>query len=119
MPDELKVLSIFTDVFDCFFRFVADILDQQNDYSERDFWQQVSECVISYQQSHPELKEKFTKYDLFSADFTLSCLNRLQLSNNQQMIDLADPAKNLKFEGKLINPIAVFNPIKKDNSVII
>ena len=54
--DELKVLSIFTNVFDCFFRFVADILDQQNDYSERDFWQQVADCVISYQQSHPELK---------------------------------------------------------------
>lgn len=119
VPDELKILSIFTDVFDCFFRFVADILDQQNDYSEQDFWQQVAECVISYQQSHPELKDKFIKYDLFSADFTLSCLNRLQLSNNQQMIDLADPAKNLKFEGKLINPIAVFNPVKKDNSVTV
>jgi len=119
VPYELKILSIFTDVFDCFFRFVADILDQQNDYSERDFWQQVAECVISYQQSHPELKEKFTKYDLFSVDFTLSCLNRLQLSNNQQMIDLADPAKNLKFVGKLINPIAEFNPVRKDNSVTV
>jgi hypothetical protein len=35
-----------------------------------------------------------------------SCLNWLQLSNNQQMVDLADPAKNLKFAGTLKNPIS-------------
>lgn len=27
VPDELKTLSIFTDVFDCFLRFLGDILD--------------------------------------------------------------------------------------------
>lgn len=34
------------------------------------------------------------------------CLNWLQLSNNQQMVDLADPAENLKFAGTLKNPIS-------------
>jgi siderophore synthetase component len=43
---------------------------------------------------------------MFAPEFTRSCLNRLQLANNQQMINLADPAENLKFAGTLNNPIA-------------
>ncbi len=38
--------------------------------------------------------------------FSLSCLNRLQLRNNQQMVDLADPAGALQLAGNLKNPIA-------------
>jgi hypothetical protein len=37
-----------------------------------------------------------------------SCLNRLQLRNNQQMVDLTDPAGNLQFAGTLRNPVAAF-----------
>lgn len=39
-------------------------------------------------------------------EFARSCLNRLQLGNNQQMLDLANPAGNLKFAGTLRNPLA-------------
>jgi siderophore synthetase component len=45
---------------------------------------------------------------MFGAEFTHSCLNRLQLANNQQMINLSDPAQNLKFAGTLENPIAAY-----------
>lgn len=55
----------------------------------------------------PWLK-KFKKFDLFKADFVRTCLNRLQMANNQQMIDLDDREKNLKFAGTLVNPIHVF-----------
>lgn len=106
VPEELKVLSIFTDLFDCIFRFMAAILDEQGGFPESRFWQLVAECVHDYQGAHPQLADKFHRHDLFAPEFTRSCLNRLQLANNQQMIDLADPAGNLQFHGTLINPIA-------------
>lgn len=106
VPEELKVLSIFTDLFDCIFRFMAPILDEQGDLPESRFWQLVADCVHDYQAAHPELADKFRRHDLFAPEFTRSCLNRLQLANNQQMIDLADPAGNLQFHGTLVNPIA-------------
>ena len=106
VPDELKLLSIFTDVFDCIFRFISAILHQSQTLPEEAFWQAVAQCVKDYQQAHPEHAAKFARYDMFAPAFTRSCLNRLQLANNQQMINLADPAENLKFAGTLDNPIA-------------
>lgn len=108
VPDELKILSIFTDVFDGFFRFMAAILHEQGNYPQEKFWQRVAECVTDYQQAHPELTERFERYDMFSPAFTHSCLNRLQLANNRQMINLSDPSQNLKFAGQLDNPLVVF-----------
>jgi siderophore synthetase component len=54
----------------------------------------------------PELADKFKQYDMFAPEFALSCLNRLQLRNNKQMVDLADPAGALQLVGNLKNPIA-------------
>jgi siderophore synthetase component len=106
VPDELQILSIFTDVFDCFFRYLSEVLVVHAGYPEERFWQLVGECVRGYQEAHPALRERFARHDLFAPEFRLSCLNRLQLANNQQLIDLADPAKNLQFAGVLRNPIA-------------
>lgn len=108
VPEELKLLSLFTDVFDCIFRFISAILDESGTLPEETFWQAVANCVKEYQQAHPQLATKFSRYDMFTAEFTRSCLNRLQLANNQQMINLSDPAENLKFAGTLVNPIAAF-----------
>lgn len=108
VPENLKVLSIFTDVFDCIFRFISAILDESGTLPEARFWRCVAQCVHTYQQAHPQLAPKFARYNLFAPTFQLSCLNRLQLANNQQMINLADPAENLKFAGELVNPIAAF-----------
>jgi siderophore synthetase component len=109
-PDDMKVLAIFTDVFDCFFRFLAPILLESCGYAENRFWERVAECVIEYQRSHPELQGKFERLDLFSPTFVLSCLNRLQLKNNRQMVNLADPFASLTLIGTLDNPIAQFRP---------
>lgn len=46
----------------------------------------------------------FARHDLFAPDFALSCLNRLQLRNNQEMLDLADPSGGLQMAGRLVNP---------------
>lgn len=108
VPEELKLLSIFTDVFDCIFRFISAILDDSGTLPEEQFWQAVADCVKEYQQAHPQFASKFARYDLFTPAFTRSCLNRLQLANNQQMINLSDPAQNLKFAGTLVNPVARF-----------
>ncbi|MPY51460.1 IucA/IucC family protein [Streptomyces acidicola] len=106
VPEEKKLLSIFTDVFDCFFRFLAANLADEGVLAEDDFWRTVAETVREYQAQVPELSSKFEQYDMFAPEFALSCLNRLQLRNNQQMVDLADPAGALQLVGHLKNPIA-------------
>ncbi|MGY0059130.1 IucA/IucC family protein [Streptomyces sp. LZ34] len=108
VPEDKKLLSIFTDVFDCFLRFLSGILVTDGLLEEETFWRTVAECISDYQASVPELAEKFERYDMFAPDFALSCLNRLQLRNNQQMLDLQDPAGALQLIGTLENPIARF-----------
>lgn len=117
VPEDLRVLSLFTDVFDYFFRYLAAILDDAGDCPEELFWDRVAACVRGFQDSHPELAEKFARDDLFAPEFRRSCLNRLQLANNRQLIDLADPAGSLQFAGMLQNPIGrqsgVTNSVRK------
>ncbi|WP_326582600.1 IucA/IucC family siderophore biosynthesis protein [Streptomyces sp. NBC_00481] len=106
VPEDKKLLSLFTDVFDCFFRFLAANLAEEGVLDEEEFWGTVAENVRDYQRSMPELADKFAQYDMFAPEFALSCLNRLQLRNNKQMVDLADPAGALQLVGTLKNPIA-------------
>ncbi|WP_406085888.1 IucA/IucC family protein [Streptomyces virginiae] len=108
IPEDMKLLSIFTDVFDCFFRFLGAILVDEGICEEDTFWQAVADCGHEYQESMPQLAERFERYDLFAPEFQLSCLNRLQLRNNKQMVDLADPAAALQLIGNLQNPVAAF-----------
>ncbi|MFJ8051007.1 IucA/IucC family protein [Streptomyces luteogriseus] len=108
VPEDKKLLSIFTDVFDCFFRFLAANLATEGILEEDDFWHTVADVTRTYQESMPELADKFKQYDMFAPEFALSCLNRLQLRNNEQMVDLADPSGALQLVGNLRNPIAQF-----------
>ncbi|MFJ8669119.1 IucA/IucC family protein [Streptomyces sp. NPDC093600] len=108
VPEDMKLLSIFTDVFDCFFRFLGATLAAEGVLDEDAFWRTVAECVRGYQESKPELADKFAQYDMFAETFALSALNRLQLRNNKQMVDLADPSAALQLVGDLVNPIARF-----------
>ncbi|TWE11732.1 siderophore synthetase component [Rudaeicoccus suwonensis] len=110
VPHELQLLSIFTDVFDCFLRHLAAIMDDEGVLSESDFWREVAGVSAEYQREHPELADRFAEFDVFADDFALSCLNRLQLRNNQQMVDLADPAGALQLVGTLRNPLAAYRP---------
>ena len=108
VPEDVKLLSIFTDIFDGFFRFMGHILEEHANFSEVKFWKVVAANIQEYQERYPQHKVKFKQYDLFAADFQLSCLNRLQLNNHKQMIDLDDPVALLQFAGKLQNPIAAY-----------
>ncbi|WP_350273955.1 IucA/IucC family siderophore biosynthesis protein [Kribbella sp. HUAS MG21] len=106
VPEDEKLLSIFTDVFDCIFRFLSPLLDREGLLTPAEFWAVVASSVRDYQAATPELAEAFARYDLFAPEFALSCLNRLQLRNNQQMVDLTDVAGSLQFAGTLENPLA-------------
>jgi siderophore synthetase component len=108
VPEDMKLLSVFTDVFDCFFRFLGATLAAEGVVDEDTFWRTVAECVKGYQESKPELADRFAQYDMFAETFALSALNRLQLRNNKQMVDLADPSAALQLVGDLVNPIARF-----------
>ncbi|GGS46644.1 IucA/IucC family protein [Streptomyces cinerochromogenes] len=108
VPEDKKLLSVFTDVFDCFFRFLAAHLAAEGVLAEDDFWRTVAEVTRAYQEANPQLADKFRRYDMFAPEFALSCLNRLQLRDNRQMVDLADPSGALQLVGTLKNPIAGF-----------
>ncbi|NJQ03854.1 IucA/IucC family protein [Streptomyces zingiberis] len=109
-PEEERLLAIFTDVFDCFLRHLAALLVAEDVLDEEGFWRTVAETITAYQESVPELAERFARYDIFTEEFALSCLNRLQLRNNRQMVDLTDPSAALQFAGTLRNPVAPYAP---------
>lgn len=106
VPENVKTLSILTDVVDCYLRFLSAALDEAGSLDERTFWATVAERITDYQRSAPHLADRFGRYDLFAETFELSCLNRLQLRDNQQMVNLADPSEALQLVGTLPNPIA-------------
>lgn len=108
VPDGVRALSILTDVVDCFLRFLAGHLHLDGVLSEDEFWRVAAEALKDYQAAHPELAEAFERFPLFEDSFTLSCLNRLQLKNNQQMVDIENQEESLIYAGKLDNPLAAW-----------
>ncbi|WP_408897688.1 GNAT family N-acetyltransferase [Nocardioides sp. R1-1] len=105
-PDDVKALAVHTDVFDGVLRFVAAILDEDGVLPEEEFWAIARETIEEHAADHPELAEAAASYDLLRAEFRHSCLNRLQLRNTLQMVDLGDQAESLIFAGTLRNPVA-------------
>lgn len=108
VPDDYKLLGLFIDVFDGVFRHLSHLLVEHGVCTEEAFWQLVADTVHDYQAAHPALHQKFRRYDLFQPEFRHSCLNRLQLRNNLQMVNLADPASSLTMAGTLRNPLTKY-----------
>ena len=104
-PD-LAALAIHTDVFDGFLRHLGGILSGSGLLCDHHFWALVRDCITGHAADHPELAAAAETYDLLRPDFAHSCLNRLQLRNTLQMVDLADQAESLIFAGTLANPAA-------------
>lgn len=103
VDDEFRVLAIFTDVFDGFLRFLAAILDADGVLPAGEFWRLVADCVRTHGADHPQLRDRL---DFFAPTFRHSCLNRLQLRNTLQMVDLTDQAGSLIYAGTQDNPLA-------------
>ena len=106
VDQDIKSLSLHTDVFDGFLRHLAAILDEDGVVDGETFWDEVRRCVHQHADEHPDLADAAAAYDLFRPEFRHSCLNRLQLRNTLEMVDIADQAESLIYAGTLVNPIA-------------
>jgi siderophore synthetase component len=96
--EDLNRLAIFTDVFDCFFRFLSAVLVSEDMLSEDDFWSAVADCIADFQAQTPELAERFGRQDLFADRY------------NRQMIDLQRQSEQLVLVGTMDNPLAAHRP---------
>ncbi|MBO1512517.1 IucA/IucC family siderophore biosynthesis protein [Metabacillus sp. BG109] len=67
---------ILTGLFICHFRYLSNILEEEERFSEIYFWEIVREEIISYQTRFPQLKERFELFDLLRPTFTKLTLNR-------------------------------------------
>ncbi|GAA1490405.1 GNAT family N-acetyltransferase [Brachybacterium sacelli] len=102
-----KALSIFTDVFDGVLRHLSGILAADGLLSAGTFWQVVAEVLDGYEAEHPGTARGLAgDVDLRAESFAHSCLNRLQLRNTLQMVDLGDQASSLLYAGRMDNPVA-------------
>jgi siderophore synthetase component len=79
VSDQKITQFIHTGLFVVLYRYLSDILQTYADYDEADFWQQVHDVIKSYQESHPELQNRFNQFDLLRASFNKMCLNRIRL----------------------------------------
>lgn len=104
-PD-LQVLSVLTDAVDGFLRFLAAICDDDGLLPEVRFWALARRVVEQHAADNPGLAPALARLDVQRRTFPHSCLNRLQLRNTLQMVDLADQASSLIMAGELVNPLA-------------
>ena len=72
---------------------------------ETRFWALAARALDSHRDRFPQ---HWRELDLFRETFAHSCLNRLQLRNPQQMVDLTDQSASLTYAGRLENPLATF-----------
>lgn len=100
VPPEEAALAVFTDVYDGVLRFLSARLEGDGLLSGEEFWGLVRECV----QGHREEFGEHHWVDLLAPEFAHSCLNRLQLRNTLQMVDLTDQSASLVYAGTLANP---------------
>lgn len=103
VDDREKALAIFTDVFDGVLRHLAGILHVDGTLPETEFWRIAADTVDEHAAQHPDLD---SRVDLRADSFAHSCLNRLQLRNTLQMVDLTNQSASLMYAGTLANPIA-------------
>jgi len=97
-------LFILLGVFDAFFRYLSNVLHTYDGYTETEFWQQVCEVILEYQETHPALAHKFEKYNLFVPEFKRFYINSVRLLGNayEEKTSFAIPRKG----GVLQNPLA-------------
>jgi siderophore synthetase component/RimJ/RimL family protein N-acetyltransferase len=107
LPDDERALAIFTDVFDGVLRHLAAILAADGILPEETFWALVAATIDRHRDEHPDIE---SGVELRSATFAHSCLNRLQLRNTLQMVDLSNQSGSLIYAGEMANPIAVDQP---------
>ena len=110
VDSETAALSVHTDVMDGVLRHLAAILDGAGVLDADLFWAEVRASLEILRPGPDDDDDEMhgpTWEALFAPRFRHSCLNRLQLRNTRQMVDLTDQAGSLQFAGTLDNPLAV------------
>ncbi|QFU84414.1 IucA/IucC family protein [Natronorubrum aibiense] len=75
-PPEGLCQFIFCGLFVCVLRYVVDLLEEHENYSEERFWTHARKTILDYQSKFPELEERFELFDLLQPEFTKLSLNR-------------------------------------------
>jgi siderophore synthetase component len=75
-PPEGLTQFILTGLFICHFRYLSNILQENEQFSEHRFWSIVREEILSYQRRFSHLQERFKLFDLLRPTFTKLTLNR-------------------------------------------
>ncbi|MCY8032636.1 IucA/IucC family protein [Bacillus sonorensis] len=105
-PPEGLVQFIFTGLFICHLRYVANILENYDLLSEKHLWKALADAILDYQRQFPELQERFELFDLFKPELTKLCLNR------NRMVDYGykdgDDRPHASEFGKVANALAQF-----------
>lgn len=98
------LLFILSGVFDAVFRYLSNVFHTYVGYPENEFWQQVAEIITGFQEAHPELADKFERYNLFVPEFIRVCINRVRLLTYgySEATDIPVP----EISGTLVNPVA-------------
>lgn len=106
-PDAIRNLGILSDVFDDFLRPLAAIMHRHALLDDARFWAVVADSIHAFVAGHPDLSDRFEKWDLFAPTFPAVHMNRLQLGNNRRMVDAGDSYDSILDAGhRLTNPIA-------------
>lgn len=100
-----REMCIFTDVFDGVLRHLGATLAAVGVMEDAAFWAVVARVIVEHRAEYPELH---AEYDFFRPEFRHTCLNRLQLRNTTQMVDLTDQVNSLIHVGEIGNPIAPY-----------
>lgn len=82
--DKPVPLFILIGVFEAFFRYLSDILHTYAGLDEREFWTLVNEVIEEYQAEHPEMTEKFERYNLYTPQFDRLYLNRYRIHDGYE-----------------------------------
>ncbi|MGP5921405.1 GNAT family N-acetyltransferase [Brachybacterium alimentarium] len=108
LPGHEKALSVFTDMFDGVLRHLSGILDADGMLPATEFWDLVAAVLDRYESDHPATAKGLAgDVDLRARTFSHSCLNRLQLRNTLQMVDIGDQSASLLHAGRMDNPVAL------------
>jgi siderophore synthetase component len=75
-PPEGLTQFILTGLFICHFRYLSNILQENEQFSELRFWSIIREEILSYQRRFSHLQDRFRLFDLLRPTFTKLALNR-------------------------------------------
>ncbi|NYG55574.1 GNAT family N-acetyltransferase [Nocardioides perillae] len=105
VPVEQEALAVHADVLDGFLRFLAAVLDEDGVVRADVFWEEVRASVEDHVEEHPGARQRLAGTGVLAPTFRRLCLNRLQLRDHTEMVDLGDPASALVLAGELPNPL--------------